>query len=559
MKWSTRVLLAAGSLSAITALYGVVNIELSGEQKKLISNHKPIRVGITPGYAPFSYFKSDGTAAGIDVDLLQLISQRTGLKFEIIPGAPPWEEIWRMALSGTVDMTTSTVQIQERERVFKFTRAYGDDIVVIVARTDDYRFAHPALLRSSSAAQPRGYLISSILTNRVPTLHVQWFDTQEDCFKAVARGTAHATVVSLFVATQYLNEHPGEKLGICGVVSDLRLSLRMGLRHDYAAVVPIINETLASIPQQEMDTIVRKHLLFALEGSRQGALIRRRLQRIILAAIICTGVFLVWNFFMRREVLVRRAAEAKLRDMNQSLEVFSHSIAHDIKAPLRAIRGLSEALQQDYGSRLDTIGQDYLERIYNASGRMESLVQDVAAYSLAAQGQFVMSDVSVRHVIFQLIGEFLPEQRKYIHITSELPIVRAHPALLSQCLGNMLSNALKFTALGRTPDIRIWAEQDGSRVKISVQDNGIGIPSADLKRIFKLFERGAHSYEGTGIGLAVVAKGIERMGGIVGVESELDKGSRFWIELTLSNTGQAALGSQVRSGIHEGTMYEQNK
>jgi signal transduction histidine kinase len=124
---------------------------------------------------------------------------------------------------------------------------------------------------------------------------------------------------------------------------------------------------------------------------------------------------------------------------------------------------------------------------------------------------------------------------QFAHSAEPLPIVWANGTLLRQVLFNLLSNALKYVASGETPKVQISAEvmKDGQTARIKVQDDGIGIEPSLQKRIFRPFERlhTTEQYPGTGIGLAIVQKAIERMGGRVGVESELGKGSCFWVEL----------------------------
>jgi len=133
------------------------------------------------------------------------------------------------------------------------------------------------------------------------------------------------------------------------------------------------------------------------------------------------------------------------------------------------------------------------------------------------------ADVAARHAVVS-VGE-------------ALPAVIAHPATLVLIIGNLLSNALKFVAPGVQPEIRISAERCGSRVRLFVQDNGIGIAAENLQKLFTPFQRlhGKQAYAGTGLGLAMVRKGAERMGGCAGVESAPGKGSRFWLELNDAN------------------------
>jgi signal transduction histidine kinase len=143
-----------------------------------------------------------------------------------------------------------------------------------------------------------------------------------------------------------------------------------------------------------------------------------------------------------------------------------------------------------------------------------------------------METVELDPLVHRLIEGYSPQQRECLHIVSKLPAVRGNATLLTQCLGNLLSNALNYVPSERMPRVTIRATQEDSRVMVFVEDNGIGIEPNDQKRIFQIFERAAPpDYEGTGIGLAVVAKAAERMGGSVGVESEVGQGSRFWIRL----------------------------
>ena len=118
-----------------------------------------------------------------------------------------------------------------------------------------------------------------------------------------------------------------------------------------------------------------------------------------------------------------------------------------------------------------------------------------------------------------------------ISIAPNLPAVLATEAGLTQCFSNLLNNALKFVLPGTTPEIKIWAEDKGEWVRFWVQDNGIGISAEYREKIFDMFQRVSGSYEGTGIGLALVRKAVQRMNGTVGVESEPGKGARFWLEL----------------------------
>jgi len=244
--------------------------------------------------------------------------------------------------------------------------------------------------------------------------------------------------------------------------------------------------------------------------------------------------------------LERRVAErtADLHATNEQLETFVYSIAHDLRGPLRSMTGFSQLLVDDYAAQLNETAQVLLKRIHASSAFMDKLLLDLLAFGGAARTEVHLSPVKVSKAweaaLFQTSNQAEQSQAK-IETIGTLPVVRAHEATLGQCLANLVSNALKFVVPGVRPHVRLHAEEitdstraDGgrTRVRLWLEDNGIGIAPEDQERAFRVFERlnGAR-YLGTGIGLSIVRKGIERMGGRVGLESHPGKGTRFWIEL----------------------------
>jgi signal transduction histidine kinase len=236
--------------------------------------------------------------------------------------------------------------------------------------------------------------------------------------------------------------------------------------------------------------------------------------------------------------LEERVAErtTELGEANDELEAFAYSVAHDLRAPLRAMTGFSEALIEDYAAELGDEGADYAHRIADAASVMDHLIEDLLAYGRLARAEIHVEPVSLR----QALDEALSQQQGAIDTSqAKLTVDKAFPdvegdyRMLVQVISNLISNALKFVAPGETPSVRISAESSQGRVLLSVEDKGIGIDPEHEQRIFRVFERlhGGEVYPGTGIGLAIVRKGVERMNGQVGVESKPGKGSHFWIEL----------------------------
>ena len=251
------------------------------------------------------------------------------------------------------------------------------------------------------------------------------------------------------------------------------------------------------------------------------------------------------NQNLEREIAERKRAEEEIERradelgaVNQELEAFSYSVSHDLRAPLRAMQGFAQALSEDFADRLGPVAQDYTRRIVAAACRMDALIQDLLAYSRLSRVQILLEPLDLRSVMAQVKahteGEFRePGALLEVAIPEAFPHVMAHSTTLAHVVTNLLTNAAKFVACGVRPHVRVWAEERGEWVRLWVEDNGIGIAPEHQDRIFRVFERlhGSETYPGTGIGLAIAAKGMERMGGRAGVESTPGKGSKFWIEL----------------------------
>lgn len=231
---------------------------------------------------------------------------------------------------------------------------------------------------------------------------------------------------------------------------------------------------------------------------------------------------------------VERRTE-ELRDTNSQLEEFVYSIAHDLRAPLRSMQGFASLLVEQYSDLLPEEGKNYAKKIFRSAEAMDAITLDLLSYGKLARSEIVLGPVRVEvawtAAVFQC-EKLIEEKEAKVEAVEPLPIVHAQTATLTQVLANLLNNALKFSRLGEPPRICFHAEEQGEFVRLWIEDNGIGIPCQYLDRIFRVFERlNGSKYQGTGIGLSIVRKGVERMGGKVGVVSEVGQGSRFWIDL----------------------------
>lgn len=226
---------------------------------------------------------------------------------------------------------------------------------------------------------------------------------------------------------------------------------------------------------------------------------------------------------------------ASLRDTIGELEAFSYSISHDMRAPLRAMQGYARVLLSDYGERLDDEAKHYLDRIYRSANRLDLLIQDVLAYSRVSKGEIDLRPIDLERLFDDIISTSPDFQEPRARIVLEKPLapVLGHDAYLTQCITNLLGNAVKFVNSEVQPRILVRTEPLDGKVRLWFEDNGIGIDPRHHQQIFQIFGQ-VHpekKYGGTGIGLAIVRKAAQRMNGEVGVLSEPGHGSRFWLTL----------------------------
>ncbi|CAM2807101.1 sensor histidine kinase [Rariglobus hedericola] len=245
---------------------------------------------------------------------------------------------------------------------------------------------------------------------------------------------------------------------------------------------------------------------------------------------------------------------AQLQETVQELEAFSYSIAHDMRAPLRGMQSFSRLLLEDHAAGLDATGVDFLQRIAGSANRLDGLIRDVLDYTRVLRADVILAPIDLNLLLADILATYpnLHPTNADIRVTGTLPKILGHEAFLTQCLSNLLGNAVKFVRPGLMPLVKIWAQSPSPSivpdhsgpdfVRLWIEDNGIGIAEKDRVRIFRMFERihPADKYDGTGIGLTIARKAAERMGGSIGVDPESSKGTRFWIDLKIAGPSSQA-------------------
>ena len=260
----------------------------------------------------------------------------------------------------------------------------------------------------------------------------------------------------------------------------------------------------------------------------------------ILLLALLEDIYLTWSKERRQsEQIAGLMAELQLRnralaERNTDLLQFARVASHDLKAPLRSINGFAQLLASHYGAQLDDRARDYIHQVTGGTARLESMVEDLLGFAHLDSQPRAMISVALDGVLAQVQASMADELRQrdaQLELPDSMPTVRGDPAQLRHLFRNLLGNALKFCT--QRPVVRIRVQCSPGRVRVSVQDNGIGIAPEYHQRIFEIFQRlhRPEDYDGDGIGLALCRRIVQRHGGCLSVNSAVGAGACFQVEL----------------------------
>lgn len=236
-----------------------------------------------------------------------------------------------------------------------------------------------------------------------------------------------------------------------------------------------------------------------------------------------------------RDITQRKQAELELLEMNKELQEFSYIASHDLKAPLRAIHNYADFLNEELSGQFDSDQKLYMKSLRDSVIESETLIEDLLKLSRLNNEALTQTNIPLRELVQELVQQPSVSGDCQISITGEWPVVKSTRTILKQALQNLISNGVKFNQ-SEQKLLTLNCRKIGSRhCEIEVRDNGIGINERHLERIFQTFQR-LHTrteFEGTGIGLAIVKKSVNKLGGTVRVESQIGHGSSFFLKFPL--------------------------
>jgi two-component system sensor histidine kinase EvgS len=515
---------------------------LTATERAWIKAHPRIRVGYDTDWPPFSFQKDTGEFSGIDADVLQLISERTGLKFEPVHGTD-WTQTYASAKRGEIDMLAGTARTPEREQSFHFTTPYQSFPAGIITRGDQPFLWSVYDLEGKTVAGPRNYVTMTELAREYPEVHLRYTSTVTEALELVAQRKADATITNLANASFIIKTHGLSSLKIAGIMPEI-FDLRYAVRQDWPELVGVLDKGIATISKADLQALNHRWIRVDYARVVRWDLVWKTAAVVLTVLAVVIG-FIVWhNRGLQRELTERirlqkevEHAHFELTRIHDDRSALLQMAAHDLRGPLTGMQ-----LVVDSSLRLRAVpGDEALKLIEGQVKQMALLLNDILDLEAIETGRRELRSVpiDVRELLDSAIGSVRNEAaRKEIAVAFTAPeqsmSVQGDEMAFRQIVDNLVSNAVKFTPAGGKIGLQLIRKE--KEVRLEVCDNGPGVPSAEREKIFTKYVQGSAKptagEKSTGLGLSIVRSLAEAMQGRVWCEdSPTGRGAVFVLML----------------------------
>lgn len=517
------------------------------DEISFMEEHPVIRLGVDPEFVPFEFVDEDGEYKGIAADYLALISEKTGLQFEVVRGVT-WPEAYDMAQAKEIDMMPAIGKTDEREKFFLFSEPYYYYKRVIVTRDTDTEISGINDLEGHVAAVQRNSSHHSYLLS-YPHIDLSLYDSVEAALTAVATGTEKAYIGNLATANYLIRLNGLTNLRLVSFEAEKQQSLHFAVRKDWPELVSIIDKAMDTITESEKLAINNKWVQVDTDTDFRPVIRFLSIAASLIAVILIVSFF--WIARLSKEIRQRKQIQHDLEiakyeadKANDFKSGFIARMSHEIRTSLNAIIGMSYLLNK---TELSLAQSMYVEKISHAANNMLSIINDILDFSKIEAGKVELEAASfsmdqVIQNVVNIVTYKIDEQGIGFRLTKD-PMIPdwfiGDSRRIEQVLLNVLNNAVKFTSIGEvTLDVRLLAkENDKYHIAFTVKDTGIGMSEEQVKKLFKPFEQGDSSinrrFGGSGLGLSIVKSLLDMMGGEIEVFSTPREGSTFIIRLPL--------------------------
>lgn len=529
-------------------------LELTNKEQVWLADHKNIRLGIDPNWAPFEFFDATKTHSGITSDYVRILNERLNINMKAISGLS-WSEVMEKVQSGEIDILPAAMQSPSRLEYLNFTKPYISYPMVILTRDDAPFVSDINELTDKSIAVIKGYITEELFSREYPDHLFVLVDNIEIALQMVSEGNTDAFVGNL-VSITYTAEKLGiDNLKVAGTTSH-NFDLAFAVRKDWPELVSILDRSLEAFTNQENETIKARWLNVRVEKQIDYSL----LWKILIGAVFLIFIFIYWN---RRLNIAKNAAETA----NRAKSSFLANMSHEIRTPLNAILGYAQYMSRD--KSLTTEQKTNLNIINHSGEHLLALINDILELSKIEANRQTLTphrfDLFMLLKDMELMFKVRTNEKRLkfsIEIDDSMPrYIYADQNKLRQIVINILGNAVKYTNEGEII-LRAYAATDKtSQLLIEVEDSGIGISLEDQNKIFNSFEQtvsGAMAEGSTGLGLTISLSYARLMGGDLKVTSQEGKGSIFHLEIPVLETKETFETHKYVVGKITGLAPDQN-
>lgn len=527
------------------------SVNLTPAERDFITAHPIIRLGVDPNFVPYEYIDIDNSYNGIAKDYLDLISEKTGLKFEITEGLT-WDQAYEKAVLKELDGLPIIGKSLEREKYFIFSDSYYSFQRVLFINNENDIDSFDDLQGRVVAVQKNSSHHEFLKT--VDNITLSLYDTVEDALIALSNNQEVAFVGNL-ATTLYIAKNEGiSQLEYMSIPNQSQQTLHFAARNDYPELISIINKGLSAITVSERIEIDNRWI--GVVSKTDYTWLIQLFFVIGLIALAIVLVSLYWIVRLRKEINQRKQTEIELQiakedavKANQVKSSFLARMSHEIRTPLNAISGMSYILRK---SGLTKTQQNYLDKISSASKDVLEIINDILDFAKIESGKVDLEIISfnldeiLEHIV-SIVSFKAEEQGIGLNVERDPNIPMyfyGDSKRIQQILLNLLNNSVKFTEKGSvTLKIKLLEKNDlNYHLQISVNDTGIGMTQDQLNSLFVPFTQADSSinrrFGGTGLGLSIVKSLLDLMQGTIEVTSIPNEGSCFNIILDLKEDNE---------------------